>query len=322
MERKEPRCRARFEFGEKMAPGLRALEKNWRVAKGNGDRFMSEDPTFERIQSLFDVRVFADVNVLIAGCGSGGSSVALQLVMSGIRNFTLLDRDVLGPENVIRHVCGRRFIGERKVDAVAEVLRDRNPAVNLKQIEADIMDIDVASEIERADVVVLATDNEPSRYKINEMCVRSSTPFVVGRVFTRGIGGEVFAYRPHDGGCLACLESVLQRTPFRDGIKEVELVSEEEREKMYGMEIAEIKDSPGLAVDISFITSFHTRFVLDTVARGLTERPMYLTLMDENYVVWGNRPHHPFTKHFQLQRITLQQQEQCAVCATRIAAHV
>lgn len=283
---------------------------------------MNDDVTFERIQSLFDIRVFADVNVLIAGCGSGGSSVALQLVMSGIRKFTLFDRDTLGPENVIRHVCGRRFIGEKKVDAVAEVLRDRNPDVEIKQIEADLMELDIASEIENANVVVLATDNEPSRYKINEMCVRTETPFVVGRVFTRGIGGEVFAYRPQDGGCLACLESVLQRTQFREGIKEVDLVSEEEREKMYGMEIPEIKDSPGLAVDISFITSFHTRFVLDAIARGLTERPKYLTLMDENYVVWGNRPQHPFTKHFQLQRFSLRPQEQCAVCATRTVAHV
>lgn len=283
---------------------------------------MNDDMTFQRIQSLFNIRLFADVSVLIAGCGSGGSSVALQLVMSGIRNFTLLDRDTLGPENVIRHVCGRRFIGEKKVNAVAEVLRDRNPDVQINQIEADLMDRDITSEIENADVIVLATDNEPSRYKINEMCVKTETPFVVGRVFTRGIGGEVFAYQPHHGGCLACLESVLQRTQFREGIKEVDLVSEEEREKMYGMEIPEIKDSPGLAVDISFITSFHTRFVLDAIARGLAERPKYLTLMEENYVVWGNRPQHPFTKHFQLQRFNLRPQEQCSVCSTRTAAHV
>ena len=44
-------------------------------------------------------------------------------------------------------------------------------------------------------------------------------PFVVGRVFTRGIGGEVFAYRPPDGACLACLEAKLERTQFREGIR-------------------------------------------------------------------------------------------------------
>ena len=284
---------------------------------------MNNDRTYERIKSLFDVQLFSEIKVFVAGCGSGGGNVALQLVMSGIRNFTLMDRDILEPENVIRHVCGRRFIGRKKTDVVAEVLRDRNPNVNITTVDADIMSHpDIASEVRNSDVVVLATDNEPSRYKINELCVQCEVPFVVGRVFTRGIGGEVFAYRPENGGCLACLESFLQRTPYREGIKEIDLVSEEERERVYGMEIAEIKDSPGLAVDISFITSFHARFVLDAIARRLKERPKFLDLIDENYVVWGNRPVHPFKRHFQLQRYELARQDSCAICSKRIEANV
>ena len=284
---------------------------------------MSEDQTFARIEALFDIKLFADVNVLIAGCGSGGSSVALHLVMSGVRNFTLLDNDVLKVENVIRHVCGRRYLGQRKVDGVADVLRDRNPNVNIRKIEADIMDYpDMEAIILESDVVVLATDNEPSRYKINELCVKNKKPFVVARVFTRGIGGESFAYRPDSGGCLACLETVLQRTTFREGIKEIDLVSEEEREKVYGMEIDEIKDSPGLSLDISFITSFHARYVLDTIARALKVRPKYLILIDENYVIWGNRPVHPFNRHFHVQKIDLTPQENCRVCAVRSVAYV
>ena len=283
---------------------------------------MTNDRTFERIESLFDIGLFAPVKVLVAGCGSGGGSVALQLVMSGIHNFALIDSDILGPENVIRHVCGRRFIGQKKVDAVAEVLLDRNPKANITKINADIMTYPhLELEIRKADVVVLATDNERSRYTINELCVRHGVPFVVGRVFTRGIGGEVFAYRPPAGACLACLEAALQRTPFRDGIREIDLVSEEERERVYGMEIAEIRDSPGLAVDITFITSFHTRFVLDALARRLAERPKFLDPISENYLVWGNRPVHPFNKHFQLQRTDVSPQEQCAVCTMRSVAH-
>jgi hypothetical protein len=118
---------------------------------------------------------------------------------------------------------------------------------------------------------------------------------------------------------LACLESVLERTQYREGVREIDLVSEEEREKVYGLEIPEIKDSPGLAIDISFITSFHSRFVLDAIARRLAEPPKYLTTIEENYVVWGNRPVHPFNRHFQLQRIALEPQESCAVCSVRSA---
>lgn len=280
------------------------------------------DRTFERIEALFDIALFKDVRVLIAGCGSGGGTVALQLAMSGIKNFTLIDHDTLEPENVIRHVCGRRYIGQKKVDAVADVLLDRNPNVSIAKIDADIMTYPhLESEVEKASVVVLATDNEPTRYTVNELCVRHGTPFVVGRVYTRGIGGEVFVYRPPDGACLACIETTLQRTPFREGIREIDLVSEEEREKIYGMEIAEIKDSPGLTVDITFITAFHVRFVLDAIARRLSERPKFLDSINENFLQWGNRPAHPFDRHFQLRRTTLSPQEQCAVCAVRSAAH-
>jgi molybdopterin/thiamine biosynthesis adenylyltransferase len=273
------------------------------------------DALFARLVPLFDIGALADARVLVAGCGSGGSQVALQLAMSGIRHFELFDRDTLEVENVIRHACGRRYLGQSKVDALADVLLDRNPAVQVERYKEDLMTYpDLHAHISRSSVVVLATDNDPTRYRVSQLCVEAGTPFVVGKVFTRGIGGEVFAYRPGESGCLACLESVLQRTQYRDGVREIDLVSEEEREKLYGMEISEIKDSPGLNVDIGFITCFHTRFVLDAIARSLPNRPPHLPPIDAHYLVWGNRPIHPFNKHFQLQRITLLPQEECLVC--------
>lgn len=270
---------------------------------------------FARIEPLFDIGLMADAHVFIAGCGSGGGAVALHLVMSGIRSLTLADNDTLGPENVIRHVCGLRYVGWKKVDALADVLRDRNPNVSLTTLDTDLLRHEsLDSEVGRATVVIMATDNDPTRYRLNESCVKNRRPFVVGKVFTRGIGGEVFAFRPESGGCLACLEGFLERTQYRDGVREIDLVSDEERERLYGLDQAEIKDSPGLNVDIAFITAFHARFALDAIAAGLPERPKYLYPIEENYLVWGNRPVHPFTKNFHLQRITVRPQEGCLVC--------
>ena len=276
---------------------------------------MNDDQLFARIASLFDVGLLSEARVLIAGCGSGGGQVALQLAMAGVRRFALFDSDVLEPENVIRHVCGRRYLGQLKVDALADVLLDRNPSIEIERHNVDLMtSADLADHVRQSSAVVLATDNEPTRYRLNQLCVEAKTAFVIGRVFTRGIGGEVFAYRPGEGGCLACLESALERSPYRDGVREIDLVSDEEREKLYGMEISEIKDSPGLNVDISFITCFHTRFVLDAIARTLPERPKFLPPIEKNYLVWGNRPVHPFSKHFELQRIGVHPQQGCLIC--------
>jgi molybdopterin/thiamine biosynthesis adenylyltransferase len=275
----------------------------------------SNSRLFERIEKLYDIGLIGQATALIAGCGSGGSQVALQLVMSGVRNFALYDNQVLGVENVIRHACGLRYVGQNKTEALADLLRDRNPAVNIVAHNLDLMSVpDLETRVRNASVVVLATDNEPTRYRLNEACVRTGTPFVVGRVFTRGIGGEVFAYRPGEGGCLGCLEMVLERSQYRDKIREIDLVSGEERDAMYGQPVAEIRDSPGLNVDIAFITNFHTRFVLDAIARRLPERPKNMEPIEQNYVVWGNRPVHPFNKHFQIQRIPLPAMDGCKIC--------
>lgn len=270
---------------------------------------------FTRIEKLFDVGTLNEADVLIAGCGSGGGTVALQLAMSGITNFTLIDNDVLELENVIRHVCGLRYVGQKKVDALSDVLLDRNPSLKIEKYDKDIFELEnFDALVDASTIVILATDNEGSRYRVNDACVKTETPFIVGRVFTRGIGGEVFAYRPNEGGCLACLESFLERTEFRDGVKEIDLLSDKERDKMYGLNITEIKDSPGLTTDISFITTFHTRFALDSIAATLNERPKYLSPIEQNYLVWGNRPVHPFKRNFQLQRFHLTPQDGCKIC--------
>ena len=275
---------------------------------------------FARIQGLFDVEAFSNLRVLIAGAGSGGGQVALQLALSGVRHFSLVDKDVLKDENVIRHVCGIRYLGQRKVDALSDVLLDRNPDIQIRPYHEDIESWDgLRAEVEQSNVVVLATDNDVTRYQLNQLCVETETPFIVGRVFTRGIGGDVFAYRPGAGGCLACLEDFLERgTKYRQGIREIDLIPEEDRdERLYGLNAEEIKDSPGLAVDIAFVTSFHSRFVLDALGAAAPERPKFLTPIDENYIVWGNRPVRPFDKNFQLQRIKLPAMDGCMVCGGR-----
>ena len=270
---------------------------------------------FARIESLFDVEAFDDLGVMVAGCGSGGGQVAQQLAMSGVRRFTLVDKDELEVENVIRHVCGIRHLGWRKTAALADVLRDRNPQVEIREFDEDLLGWSgLEQEVEQASVVVVGTDNEPSRYRLNEICVGTGTPFTVGRVFTRGIGGEVFSFRPGNGGCLACLERFLERTQFREGVREIDLVSEEERQRVYDLEIEEIKDSPGLSVDIGFIAAFHTRFTLDALGDAATTRPKFMTPIDHNYLVWGNRAVQPFSKNFELQRMKLPALDGCLVC--------
>jgi hypothetical protein len=55
------------------SPGIGPGRKGYR---------MNDEKLFARITPLFDVGLLSNARVLIAGCGSGGSQVALQLVMA------------------------------------------------------------------------------------------------------------------------------------------------------------------------------------------------------------------------------------------------
>ena len=56
LERKRARCCSRPQFGQALAPTIRDVAKNRGMAKKQRGRFMTTDRTFERIESLFDIR--------------------------------------------------------------------------------------------------------------------------------------------------------------------------------------------------------------------------------------------------------------------------
>jgi len=85
---------------------------------------------FARISPLFDVGNSATLGLdrrLWLGRWTGSPTTG----DAGIAKFDLFDADVLEIENVIRHVCGLRYVGQRKVDALADVILDRNPPPRL-----------------------------------------------------------------------------------------------------------------------------------------------------------------------------------------------
>ena len=284
------------------------------------------DQLFARVESLFDVKAFEDLSVMIAGCGSCSAQVAQQLAMSGIKHFSLVDKGKLEVDNVIRHVCGFRYLGWRKTAALADVLRDRNPQVEVREFNEDLLSWEgLEQEVEQMSVVVVGTSNSPTRYLLNQVCVETATPFTLATsftqgiggevysyklgssgclVFTRGIGGEVYSYKPGSSGCFICLERFLEQGRCRDHVSEIDLISDEERQMI-----------SSLSVDAGFIAAFHTRFTLDALGDVAEFRPKFMTPIDENYLVWENkRSVHSSSKNFKKQLLKVHSQNECPVC--------
>ena len=72
--------------------------------------------------------VLADRHVAIIGCGSLGSKIAAMLARAGVKTFTLVDDDILLPDNLVRNDLDWREVGAHKVDAVARRIKLVNPS--------------------------------------------------------------------------------------------------------------------------------------------------------------------------------------------------
>jgi molybdopterin/thiamine biosynthesis adenylyltransferase len=147
--------------------------------------------------------------VLIAGCGSVGSKIALNLALSGITKLTLVDNELLSTENVARHICSMGKVGKKKVDCVAQTIEQHMPHIEIEKNHQDLYEI-IAKEpgiLAHHDLVISATGNRNLNLRLNEIHATTSSAFSVLYAWT-----EVFGYASHailvipeNGGCLHCM---------------------------------------------------------------------------------------------------------------------
>jgi adenylyltransferase/sulfurtransferase len=143
-------------------------------------------------------------SVLIIGTGGLGSPVALYLAAAGIGRIGLVDYDVVERTNLQRQVIhGTSTVGRLKVESARERMLDLNP-----DIQVDIYNEQFTSEnamgiAEPYDVIVDGSDNFPTRYLTNDLCVLTGKPNVYGSVYR--FEGQVSVFDARRGPCYRCL---------------------------------------------------------------------------------------------------------------------
>lgn len=140
--------------------------------------------------------------VLIVGLGGLGAPAALYLAAAGVGTLGLVDHDVVERSNLHRQILyADAECGQPKVELAAARLRALNPEVRLVPYPVRL-EADNAAEILRDyDVVLDGSDNFPTRYLVNDTCVRLGRPNAFGSVL--GFEGQV-AFFPPEGPCYRC----------------------------------------------------------------------------------------------------------------------
>jgi molybdopterin/thiamine biosynthesis adenylyltransferase len=268
--------------------------------------------SWDRVERLLGKDVLAYLQtrtVGVIGLGSGGSFVVVSLAMSGVGHFILVDDDVLEPSNVLRHAADLRYVGQSKVEAVAELIRQRNPEAQVKTVVGRIEDhLDLLGEV---DVVAVGVDREGPKFAINQACLDRGRTAVYAGVYERGEGGDVCIIYPDEGPCYACWAEHL-----REGLSDATQAGEELDYGMIGPE-GTLEAEPGLWLHVVRIAGVQADMVLNHLLRGTEvhrEMPANTVILANTYLeVYEGRTSLPYSAEW----VNVPRNPECLVCGHR-----
>jgi molybdopterin/thiamine biosynthesis adenylyltransferase/rhodanese-related sulfurtransferase len=150
-------------------------------------------------------RRLSAAKVLCIGAGGLGSPAALYLAAAGVGKLGLVDFDEVDLSNLQRQILhGTKDVGRKKLESARDRLRDANPHVEIEIHECRFTSANALEIVSGYDVVVDGSDNFPTRYLSNDVCVFAKKPNVYGSVFR--FDGQTTVFAPHLGGpCYRCL---------------------------------------------------------------------------------------------------------------------
>lgn len=143
-------------------------------------------------------------SVLLIGTGGLGSPAALYLAAAGVGRIGLVDYDIVDFSNLQRQVIhGTSTLGELKVESARQRILDINP-----EIQVDVYNVPFTSEnamriAQDYDILIDGTDNFPTRYLVNDVCVLLGKANVYGSIFR--FEGQLSVFDARQGPCYRCL---------------------------------------------------------------------------------------------------------------------
>ncbi len=161
---------------------------------------------FDRSKRIpwFDLDRTRSARVLVVGAGALGNEAVKNLVLSGVRRFTLVDMDRVVRSNLNRCVFFTPEDAEAdrlKVEAVAEGARRLEPELEIETHAQRVEDL--GEDIFRGvDVVLGCLDNLAARVHVNANAYWLRVPYVDGG--TMGLMGKVHVVVPPETSCVEC----------------------------------------------------------------------------------------------------------------------
>jgi len=145
-----------------------------------------------------------EASVLVIGTGGLGSPVSLYLAAAGVGHIGLVDYDVVDASNLQRQVIhGMSGLGTLKVESARRRMLDLNPDIDVQVFNEPFTSANAFEIARDYDLLIDGTDNFPTRYLVNDVCVLLGKTNVYGSIFR--FDGQVSVFDAQRGPCYRCL---------------------------------------------------------------------------------------------------------------------
>ena len=239
----------------------------------------------------------------IAGLGGTGALVLLMLARIGVKNFILIDPDIVEGSNLNRlPYAFAPDTGKKKVKVAASYLKKVSNDAGIVAIPQPVEQS--GDRLKSCDVIFGCVDNDRARLALNELSLRYYIPYIdtgteinVKEGCIEDMGGQVRVVVPGVTGCLEC-GGLIDKEQVAAG-----LMGAEDREivKKAGY-IRGTNDTPAPAVMTlnTIIASIAVQEFIDM--RTGRARPAY------NYMIYN-------AVRQQIERLALDRNSSCSMCA-------
>ncbi len=142
--------------------------------------------------------------VLVIGAGGLGSPVSLYLAAAGVGRIGIADSDMVDISNLQRQVLhGTADLGQPKVESARQRLLDLNPHIQVDVYTEPFTAKNARQVAESYQVIVDCSDNFPTRYLSNDLCVLTGKPNIYGAIYR--FDGQASVFDAAHGPCYRCL---------------------------------------------------------------------------------------------------------------------
>lgn len=143
-------------------------------------------------------------SVLVVGAGGLGTPVLMYLAAAGVGRIGIVDNDLVEKSNLQRQVIhGNSSLGELKVNSARSRMMDINSEIKTIGYAEPLTSKNALRIANDYDILIDASDNFPTRYLTNDLCVFLKIPNIYGSVYR--FDGQVSVFDAQQGPCYRCL---------------------------------------------------------------------------------------------------------------------